>query len=395
VSAQPTPQATPLAGLLAARIAATGPITLAEYMAECLLHPEHGYYATRDPLGAGGDFTTAPEITQMFGELVGLALAQGWLEAGRPAPFALAELGPGRGTLMADLLRATRAVPGFHAAARLHLVERSAPLRAAQAARLAAARPVLHPVATPVWHDTADALPEDLPLFLVANEFLDALPIRQFRRDAGGWRETVVALSDGGPVPAPVPAPVPTLVPALGPPAPLAALDHRCADTAPGEIVELCPALPAIVGAVAGRIAARGGLALFVDYGGWRSRGDTFQAVRAHAPCDPFSAPGTADLTAHVDFEAVAAAARDAGARAWGPEPQGAWLGRLGLVARTEALARALPDAAARQAHLAAFARLTSEAQMGTVFKAMAITRPDAPPPAGFPPRAAGPGEAP
>jgi len=355
---------TELGRRIAERIAATGPITLADYMAECLLHPEHGYYATRDPLGRAGDFTTAPEITQMFGELVGLALAQAWMDGGAPAPVTLVELGPGRGTLMADLLRATRAAPGFRDAAKVVLVEASAPLRAAQAEALADA--------APAWAETADALPEDAPLLLVANEFLDALPIRQFVRDPGGWRERMVA-AEGA-----------RLTTGLAPPAPIALLDHRLADTEPGEIVEVRPALAGVVGAVAGRVAAQGGCALFVDYGGWRSRGDTLQAVSGHAAADPLEAPGAADLTAHVDFEAVAAAARATGAEAWGPEAQGVWLGRLGLARRAEALARGIAEAGARENHLAAFRRLTDPAEMGTVFKVMALTPPDAPAPPGF-----------
>jgi SAM-dependent MidA family methyltransferase len=366
-----TASATPLGATLAARIAATGPISLSEYMAECLFHPAHGYYATRSPIGAQGDFTTAPEVTQMFGELVGLALAQAWLDQGACGAFTLAELGPGRGTLMADLWRAVRAVPGFRDAARLYLVERSGPLRRAQADRLADARPS--------WIDAVDALPDDAPLYLVANEFLDALPIRQFTRDAHGWREHMVAVQDTG------------LGLALSPPAAIAALDHRLDDTAPGDVVEICPSLPAIIAGIATRIAARGGLAVIIDYGGWRSRADTFQAVRRHAPCDPFEAPGMADLTAHVDFEAVARAAEAAGARVWGPEAQGIWLGRLGLVERAQALAKALPDDVARRSHHAAFRRLTEASEMGTVFKAMAITRPDTPTPPGFPSRPPGP----
>ncbi|MEO1678484.1 MAG: SAM-dependent methyltransferase [Pseudomonadota bacterium] len=364
------PAATPLARLLAEQIAATGPITFADYMAACLMHPVHGYYTTRDPLGAEGDFTTAPEVTQMFGELVGLALAQAWRDQGAPAPFTLAELGPGRGTLMSDLWRAVRGVPGFQSGASVHLVETSAPLRAVQAERLAHL--------SPRWLERIEDLPEDRPLYLVANELLDALPVRQFHRDPGGWRETVVALQDG------------VLGLALGPPAPVAVLDHRLGDTKPGDIVELCPALSTVVAEVARRIAGQGGLALFMDYGGWRSRADTVQAIRAHRVADPMAEPGQADLTAHVDFEAVAAAARAAGAEAWGPEEQGLWLGRLGLVERAEVLARALPDDAARQSHFAAFRRLTEADQMGTVFKAMAITPKAGPPPAGFAGLAAG-----
>ncbi|MEM1431954.1 MAG: SAM-dependent methyltransferase [Pseudomonadota bacterium] len=355
---------TALGDLLRRRIAATGPITLSEFMAECLLHPQHGYYTTRDPLGAAGDFTTAPEISQMFGELIGLALAQAWLDQGAPDPVCLAELGPGRGTLMADLLRATRAVRGVEAAAQVHLVERSPVLRAEQARRVG-------PDA--IWHDDASSMPADLPLFLVANEFFDALPVRQFVRDAGGWRETMVALDETG-----------GLSRALGPPAPLAALDHRLADTDPGDIVELCPALPGILSDVARRVAAHGGCALFIDYGGWRSLGDTVQAVHGHQYADLLETPGDADLTAHVDFEAVAAAARAAGAEAWGPLGQGEWLAALGIAARAEALARGLDDSSRLESHRMAFRRLTAPEEMGTVFKVMALTSPDAPAPAGF-----------
>jgi NADH dehydrogenase [ubiquinone] 1 alpha subcomplex assembly factor 7 len=177
---------TALADILLARIAATGPMRLAEYMAECLLHPLHGYYATRDPFGAAGDFTTSPEISQMFGELLGLCLAQTWLDQGAPAPFTLAELGPGRGTLMADVLRATKGVPGFHAGLQVVLVEASAHLQGVQRATLGDVR----------WVDDVQGLP-DQPLFLLANEFFDALPIRQFTRVDAGWAETVVGSVDG------------------------------------------------------------------------------------------------------------------------------------------------------------------------------------------------------
>jgi SAM-dependent MidA family methyltransferase len=358
---------TALAEMIAARVAATGPMTLADYMAECLLHPDHGYYATRDPLGQAGDFTTAPEITQMFGELVGLALARAWMDQGA--------LGPGRGTLMADLLRATTGIPGFRDATRLVLVEASAPFRALQERALGEAGPR--------WADGPDALPEDRPLLLAANEFLDALPIRQFVRDPGGWRERMVTAKHG------------RIESGLAPPAPIAALDHRLADTEPGEVVELRPALEGVVAAVGERIAAQGGCAIFIDYGDWRSRGDTLQAVAGHAYTDAFEAPGAADLTAHVDFETVAMAARAAGAEAWGPEPQGRWLGRLGLVQRAEALAGGLSDPEARRRHVAAFHRLTDPAEMGTLFKVMALTPPQAPAPPGFAARAADTGRDP
>lgn len=348
---------TALADLLVARIAATGPITLADYMAECLLHPDHGYYATRDPFGTGGDFTTAPEISQMFGELLGLALAQTWLDQGRPAAFALAELGPGRGTLMADVLRATRGVPGFHAAARVVLVEASATLRQVQRRTLGDV-----PVA---WAETVDAVPRDLPLYLLANEFFDALPIRQFTRVGMGWSETMVGLRDGG------------LTLGRGAPAPLAALTHRLADTREGDVVELCPAAGPIMAALGQRIADNGGVAVIIDYGDWHSLGDTFQALKDHRFTDPLAAPGEADLTAHVDFAALAAAA--APARASRMMTQGTLLQRLGIDNRSARLAQGLTGARLA-AHLAATRRLTDPAEMGSLFKALALYR-DIPPP--------------
>ncbi|WP_256947233.1 class I SAM-dependent methyltransferase [Haematobacter genomosp. 1] len=351
---------TPLGRRIALRIARTGPITLADYMAECLLDPQYGYYTTRDPLGRGGDFVTAPEISQMFGELLGLWLAQCWLDQGAPAPFALAELGPGRGTLMADVLRATRGVPGLHEAMRVCLMEASPTLRAAQAAALAGY--------DPQWHDSVATLPE-LPLFLLANEFLDALPIRQFHRHAAGWQEVMVTEEDG------------RLAFALSPPIHVSLLADRIADTRPGDIVELCPALRTVVGEVGARLYRHGGAALFVDYGGWHSRGDTLQAVRNHGFTDPLAEPGLADLTAHVDFEAVARAAPPA--RATGMVEQGAFLERLGLHARARQLAQGM-SGDALLIHRAATERLTAADAMGTVFKALALYPQTAPLPPGF-----------
>ena len=354
---------TPLGALLSRQIAATGPMTLADYMAACLLHPEHGYYATRDPLGASGDFTTAPEISQMFGEMLGLCLAQAWMDQGAPAPFVLAELGPGRGTLMADILRATARVPGFHDALRLHLVEASPPLRAEQAARLQGQ--------ASTWHETAESLPEG-PLFLIANEFFDALPIRQFLRSDGGWRERMVGLTDGA------------LALGLAAATPVAALDHRLADTTSGHLVETCAPAAALAQEIGARIARHGGAALVIDYGGWCSFGDTFQALKDHRPADPFAAPGAADLTAHVDFEALARAA--APARASQMTPQGVFLERLGITARAEALARGL-SGPALHSHVAAHRRLTHPDEMGSLFKVMALFPDGAPPPHGLEPR--------
>ncbi|MCV6592559.1 MAG: SAM-dependent methyltransferase [Silicimonas sp.] len=351
---------TPLADLIAARIRATGPMTLADYMTTCLAHPKHGYYATRDPLGAAGDFTTAPEISQMFGELIGLALAQTWIDQGAPPRIVLAELGPGRGTLMADILRATAQVPGFHDAVDLHLVETSPVLRTRQSDTLA--RPLTH-------HDHLGTLPKAAPLFLVANEFFDALPIRQFRRDENGWREVLVGLDDAG-----------ALTLGLSDPVQPEPLEPRLADTEPGQIVELCLPARAFAGEIGARIARDGGLALIIDYGDWHSRGDTFQAVEAHEKTDPFIRPGAADLTAHVDFEALAQAA--APARAWPLTAQGVFLELLGITARAQSLARNL-DGTALESHIAAHRRLTAPQEMGTLFKVLALTAPDAPPPPG------------
>jgi SAM-dependent MidA family methyltransferase len=356
---------TPLGKILSRRIAAEGPMSLADYMAECLMHPEHGYYATRDPFGASGDFTTAPEISQMYGELVGLALAQSWLDQGRPTPFALAELGPGRGTLMADILRAIRTVPGMADAAQIHLVETSPTLRACQAAALQGHGPV--------WHGSVASLPE-MPHFLVANEFFDALPIRQFERRGQGWAERHVGLAKG------------SLIAGTGPATAYGALHGRIADTRDGDIVEICPALPAITAEIGGRIARHGGLAIIVDYGGWHSLGDTLQALAGHRPVSPFDAPGEADLTAHVDFEALAQGFGAAQGVCVTPVvPQGVFLERLGITERARQLAKHLTGPTL-ESHVAAHRRLTHPEEMGQLFKVIASYRKDSPRPFGFDP---------
>lgn len=343
------------------RISAQGPISLAEYMSTCLLHPELGYYTTRDPLGAKGDFTTAPEISQMFGEVIGLGLAQAWMDQGAPERFILAELGPGRGSLMADIMRATRRVPGFHSAAEVHLIEASPALRKAQAARLAGY--------TPTWHDHIGDLPEDVPLYLVANEFFDALPIRQFQRATDGWSEILITETEG------------RLSRARATPAPLDALAHRLADTAEGNLVETCAPAQAIAADIGHRIATNGGVALIIDYGDWRSQGDTFQALRRHEFADPLEMPGHADLTAHVDFEAIATAASPAKyTRLTG---QGLFLERLGITARAQALAQQLTGTPLEN-HIAAHRRLTHPEEMGTLFKVLGIYPDGAPIPAGL-----------
>ncbi|SEN81220.1 class I SAM-dependent methyltransferase [Palleronia pelagia] len=346
---------TPLAERLVRQIHATGPITVADYMTACLMHPEHGYYTTRDPLGAAGDFVTAPEISQMFGELVGLALAQAWLDRGAPEAV-LVELGPGRGTLMADLLRATRGVPGFRDRVKVLLVEGSPRLRAAQAETLKD---------SPVeWVDTLSDLPPK-PIFLVANELFDALPVRQFLRDGDLWRERLVAVRGGA------------LAFGLSDPAPMADLAPRLDDTADGDMVETSGPARALAAEIGGHVADHGGTALIVDYGAERSLGDTFQALRAHRKVDPLATPGQADLTAHVDFGALADAAPCAATAA---VPQGVWLERLGITARAQSLARGLTGEAL-DTHVAAHRRLTHPDEMGTLFKVMALHDAAGPPP--------------
>ncbi len=346
---------------LLARIAQDGPLPLSDYMSECLLNPRFGYYTTHNPLGAAGDFITAPEISQMFGELVGLSLAQAWLDQGAPSAIALAEAGPGRGTLMADALRATQAVPGFHDALSLHLIEASPALRRVQQDTLSAW--------SVTWHDAVATLP-DLPLFLIANEFFDALPIHQFQRDGEGWRERQVGVADG------------VFAFGLSGPVMPRVLSHRLEDTKPGDIVELCPAASAITDIIGTRIQRHGGAALIIDYGDWRSVGDTFQAVRHHRAVDPLDNPGTVDLTAHVDFEALARATPSAHSRV---TPQGVFLERLGITRRAQVLATGMADDT-RKNHIAAHRRLTHPQEMGTLFKVMGLYPNGTLPPPGLEP---------
>ena len=323
---------TPLERALRERIAAEGPITVEAYMQVC----NEYYYATRDPLGARGDFTTAPEISQMFGELVGAALADCWRRAGAPEDAIYAELGPGRGTLAGDALRMMRAA-GFRG--EVHLVETSPILRSIQQASVPDAR----------WHESIDDLPAK-PLLLVANEFLDALPMRQHV----GAVERRVTVAAGG-----------------------LAFDRD------GEIVETSPARDEAVGSIATCVAAKGGAAILIDYGHERSSpGDSLQAVRGHAYAPVLADPGEQDLTSHVDFEALGRAARDAGAAVTAVVSQGEWLIRLGIEARAQSLMRANPDRAA-DVH-SALDRLTSREKMGELFKVIAIHSPEWRPPAGF-----------
>jgi SAM-dependent MidA family methyltransferase len=351
----PTDRMTALEAIVRRQIIGTGPMSLHDYMALCLGHPEHGYYTTRDPLGASGDFTTAPEVSQMFGELLGLSLAQSWLDQGAPSSFILAELGPGRGRLMADVLCAARAAPGFVEAADVWLVETSRPLRALQAKLVPDAK----------WADRLEDVP-DGPLFLLANEFFDALPIRQFHRRKGEWFERVIGLEND--------------VLTSG----LRRTGLPLGDAPEGAIRERSPAATEIAARIADQIAAQGGAAIIVDYGYDETLpmgADTFQAVKDHAYADPFDCPGEADLTAHVDFAALRAAV--SGASVSQTVFQRDLLARLGIVTRAEALA-ARGDPVQIEADLR---RLTDTGQMGTLFRALAIYPVDAPTPAGFDPR--------
>lgn len=350
------PQASPEAHLperLARAITLGGPIPVAQYMAAANAH----YYATRDPLGAAGDFVTAPEISQMFGELLGAWAADLWLRAGKPDVHYV-ELGPGRGTLAADALR-VMAKAGLEPP--VHFVETSPVLRAAQAGRVRGA----------VWHDDVTSLPDDRPLLVLANEFFDALPIHQMVKASDGWRERRVACQDT------------LFLPVAGKRVPDEVVPPGLRDAPLGSVIESSPASIAIARALAKRLAAQGGAALIVDYGyDGPATGETLQAVKGHAHVNPFDAPGEHDLTAHVDFTALAAIAALAGARVHGPVAQGDFLGALGIAERAAMLARANP--AEGPAVAEACRRLTSPAEMGSLFRAMGLASPGWPEPAGF-----------
>jgi NADH dehydrogenase [ubiquinone] 1 alpha subcomplex assembly factor 7 len=344
----------PLSAIFARLIASSGPISLMHYMGEANAR----YYASRDPLGAAGDFVTAPEISQMFGELIGLWLADIWHRAGRPGNLRYVELGPGRGTLARDALRAAGKA-GL--SPDVHLVEASPALREAQR----------HAVPQAQWHDDLGSVPEDGPILLVANEFLDALPVRQLVRAETGWRERMVDFQDG------------RFLPVAGDRPMDAAIPQDLRGAAVGTIIETCPGASAVVGEAARRLAAQGGAALFIDYGHAEfCTGSTRQAVRAHTKVDPFAQPGEADLTTLVDFATMAEVAQAHGARWLGTAEQGTWLSALGIDARAAALSRAAPDRAEEIA--VARDRLVAPEQMGALFKVMALAAPDWPDGAGF-----------
>ena len=346
---------TPVENIIREEIAAGGPMPLDRYMELCLSHPVHGYYMARDPFGAAGDFTTAPEISQMFGELVGLWLAQTWINLGRPNQFNLVELGPGRGTLMADVLRVGQSVPGFLDASRLYLVENSDTLRSTQQESL--------PGVQANWLSHVTEL-QDLPTLLIANEFFDALPVAQYQKVGDVWLERVIRV-DGDNL----------------------AFGHR--KTAElgfgmalpdGTIVERSASARRIASEIGALVNDHGGAALIFDYGDAQGSGDTLQAVRGHAYTDPLAEPGLADLTTHVNFGDLARAVEPC---AIFLTTQGQFLASMGIAERAETLARGKGDEARAQIN-AALHRLTHEDEMGRLFKAMAITRAGDPKPLGF-----------
>lgn len=367
---------TPLSLLIRRKIEAEGPISVADYMALALAHPEFGYYMRlrseeHDPIGREGDFVTSPEISQVFGELLGAWLITAWRSMGAPRPIHLAELGPGRGTLLADVWRAVTAIaPDFADALDLHLVETSASLRARQRTTLAALpTPPSHR-----WHELLDDLPPG-PLLLVANEFLDALPVEQYVADAGIWRQREVALDsarDGfhfalGDAVDPIRRPDLADLP----------------EAQDGTLAERCPEAERLVTRLAARLVVDGGIALFIDYGPTRSGvGETLQAIRAHRRTHPLVDAGNVDLSHHVDFERLAKIAVAAGGRPWGPIPQGLFFGRLGIAERARTLEAASPARA--DAIRGAIRRLVHPGRMGLLFKVLAIGHPALPAPPGF-----------
>jgi SAM-dependent MidA family methyltransferase len=349
----------PLETLIRNRIAKTGPMPVSRYMQMCLTHPQHGYYLKRDPLGRDGDFITAPEVSQMFGELIGLWAASIWNAMGMPEHVMFIELGPGRVTMMADALRAIRILPAFHEAISVHLVEASPTLRDQQRIKLSDAADVQ-------WYGSIDEIPEG-PAIVLANEYFDALPIHQAVKRETGWHERVIEVDDDIFAYGVAKDPMPRFEVLLPP-------HVRAAPN--GAIFEWRPNTDIMT--IARRVRDHGGAALIIDYGHVRSdAGDTFQAVAKHAFANPLQHPGDADVTAHVDFQALAHASEDIGARAHGPVEQGAFLNRLGIETRAQTL---MKNASLEQSAIisSALKRLTGSGKegMGSLFKVLGISHP-------------------
>jgi NADH dehydrogenase [ubiquinone] 1 alpha subcomplex assembly factor 7 len=339
-----------------------GPIPIAQYMEACLTHPEFGYYVTTDPLGPEGDFITAPEISQMFGEMVGLWVVDCWQKMGRPHPVQLVELGPGRGTLMADMIRTLKISPGLKAAAQIHLVEASPVLAASQAKNLEA-----------VWHPDLSSVPGG-PFILIANEFFDTLPIHQFQKTDNDWREIVVGMRET------------SFATELATPSEtLDRLSDTLRDNAlPGQFAEVAPAVLDLCQMVGGRIDTEGGAGLIIDYGyAEEGYGETLQAVKNHQFSGIFDDPGRADLTAHVNFAALRRSLSAAGAAVWGPTTQAEFLSRMGIAKRAERLSETASPKQKKDIS-AALHRLTSAREMGQLFRVLAATQLGMDPPFGF-----------
>jgi NADH dehydrogenase [ubiquinone] 1 alpha subcomplex assembly factor 7 len=353
----------PLLSEIKKLIKSSGPMPVWRFMELCLMHPTLGYYISRDPLGREGDFTTAPEVSQMFGELLGLWTASVWRSMGSPTTFHLVEIGPGHGTMMADALRALRVVPPLYQTLSIHLVEINPVLREKQRAMLQGVRSV-------TWHDNLDEIPEG-PAIILANEYFDVLPIHQAVRTETGWHERVIELDDdGGLAFGASTEPIPrfdVLLPRLVRAAPVGAVFEWRPDR---EMMK-----------IASRVRDQNGAALVIDYGHLRSdAGDTFQAIARHSYTDPLKAPGQADITAHVDFEALARAAEDVGARVHGPTTQGDFLKRLGIETRAITLmAKANPDVS--EDISTALKRLVTGGRggMGELFKVLGVSAPNIP----------------
>ncbi|MGL5167865.1 MAG: class I SAM-dependent methyltransferase [Afipia sp.] len=353
------PDYSPLETMIRKQIATSGPMPVSRYMQLCLTHPDYGYYLKRDPLGRGGDFITAPEVSQMFGELVGLWAASVWNAMGMPHEVKFIELGPGRGTMMADALRAVRILPAFHEAISVHLVEASPTLREKQREKLADAAYV-------EWYDSIDDVPEG-PAIILANEFFDALPIHQAVKQDDGWHERTIEIDDDILAYGVAKDPIPRFE-VLLPPVVRAAPN--------GAIFEWRPDNEIMT--IARRLRDQGGAALIIDYGHLRSdAGDTFQAVAKHAFANPLKNAGLADVTAHVDFQALARAAEDVGARAHGAVEQGAFLNRLGIENRAQALMKNATEDG-QKLITAGLSRLTgpSPEGMGSLFKVLGVSHP-------------------
>jgi len=368
--ARPEGKLTGLSDKLRQRITADGPITVADYMEACLGDPEYGYYMLGDPFGVDGDFITAPEISQLFGELIGLWAVDYWERMGGPA-FHFVELGPGRGTLMSDALRASTLRPEFLQACNLHLVETSPALRARQKTTLASA------LCSPVWHNAFSDIPDDGPVLVIANEFLDALPVRQFVFRQKSWRERFIGFEgENG-----------RLCFRIGEetvPLPDELADFESGPHQEGDILEYAPAGAELTRALARRIAATGGAALIIDYGHGKSAiGETLQAVRGHKPQGVLDHPGKADLTAHVDFGLTNRLIGQEGARPSRLLPQGAFLETLGIRQRLETLECTAPPEQKKNLS-EGYMRLIGGQGMGNLFKVLAITALGGPAPAGF-----------